>query len=89
MDKDKKQLSNFQKLVIYFIMYSFIGWVCEEIFCIAYTHQFTKRGFLFGPICPIYGHGAIILLIFFKDYKKRPIALFFVMPGIRHHRTRI
>ena len=41
MDKDKKQLSNFQKLVIYFIMYSFIGWVCEEIFCIAYTHQFT------------------------------------------------
>lgn len=77
MDKTKKQLSDFQKLVIYFIIYAFIGWICEEIFCVLYTHQFTKRGFLFGPICPIYGYGAIILLIFFKDYKKRPIALFF------------
>ena len=78
MDKTKKPLSDFQKLVIYFVIYAFIGWVCEEVFCVIYTHEFVKRGFLFGPICPIYGYGAIILILFLKDYKNKPIKLFFV-----------
>lgn len=78
MEKTKKPLSDFQKLVIYFVIYAFIGWVCEEIFCVIYTHEFVKRGFLFGPICPIYGYGAIILILFLKDYKNKPVKLFFV-----------
>lgn len=78
MEKVNKPLSDFQKIVIYFMIYAFIGWICEEIFCVIYTHEFVKRGFLFGPICPIYGYGAIILIIFFKDYKKKPIKLFFM-----------
>ena len=77
MKKKNNQLSDFQKIILYFTIYAFIGWIAEEIFCLIYTHEFTKRGFLFGPICPIYGYGAIILIIFFKDYKKKPIKLFF------------
>lgn len=76
MDKTKP-LSKFQKIVIYFTIYAFIGWICEEIFCVIYTHEFVKRGFLFGPICPIYGYGAVILILFFKNYKKKPVQLFF------------
>ena len=38
--------------------------------------HFTKRGFLFGPICPIYGYGALILIIFLEKYKSRKIKLF-------------
>ncbi len=68
MKNRKNSLSNFQKIVIYFIIYAFIGWVCEEIYCVVSTHEFVKRGFLFGPICPIYGYGAIILIVFFKNY---------------------
>ena len=78
MIKESKKLSKFQKLVIYFTIYAFIGWVCEEIFCVIYTHEFVKRGFLFGPICPIYGYGATILIIFFHNYKNKPIKLFFL-----------
>lgn len=77
MDNKAKPLSSFQKMVIYFIIYAFIGWISEEIFCVIYTHEFVKRGFLFGPICPIYGYGAIILLLFLKKYKNKPIKLFF------------
>lgn len=78
MKNSNKALSNFQKIVIYFVIYSFLGWVCEEIFCVVSTHEFVKRGFLFGPICPIYGYGAIILLFLLKDYKNKPIKLFFL-----------
>lgn len=77
MESTNKPLSKFQKTIIYFIIYAFIGWICEEILCIVSTHEFVKRGFLFGPICPIYGYGALILILFFKDYKKKPIKLFF------------
>lgn len=79
MNKENvKPLSKFQKMLIFFIIYAFIGWVCEEIFCVIYTHEFTKRGFLFGPICPIYGYAAIILISFFNDYKNKPVRLFFL-----------
>ena len=77
MENTTKPLSKFQKTILYFIIYAFMGWVCEEILCVVTTHEFLKRGFLFGPICPIYGYGALILILFFKDYKKRPIRLFF------------
>lgn len=76
--KKTKVLSKFQKIVIYFVIYAFIGWLCEEIYCVISTHEFVKRGFLFGPICPIYGYGAIILILFFKDYKNKPVQLFFL-----------
>src|SRR5699024_7994651 len=39
--------------------------------------HFTKRGFLFGPLCPIYGFGALILIMFFSTYKKHNLKLFF------------
>lgn len=78
MENTSKSLSKFQKIVIYFIIYSFFGWLCEEIFCVIYTHEFVKRGFLFGPICPIYGYGAIIIILFLKNYKNKPIKLFFL-----------
>ena len=77
-NKSKANITKFQKTVIYYMIYAFLGWVAEEIFCVISTHTFIKRGFLFGPICPIYGYGAIILIIFFKNYKKKPIQLFFL-----------
>lgn len=46
---------------VYFIFYSFMGWVWETMFCSFKTKHFQNRGFLFGPICPIYGAALIIL----------------------------
>jgi len=50
---------------LYFIIYSFIGWTMEVICKLMEKKRFINRGFLIGPICPIYGYGvlAIVLLI--------------------------
>ena len=58
------------KIILCFFIYSFFGWVYEIIFCIIKTGEWENRGFLYGPICPIYGVGATILyfLISSKSY---------------------
>ena len=66
MEKEKlietKQLTEKQKLLSYFFTYSFLGWILETAFCVLTLGEFNKRGFLYGPVCPIYGFGAIILI---------------------------
>ena len=44
-----------------FFFYSFIGW-CIEVCAAAVQHRkFVNRGFVAGPLCPIYGFGAMWL----------------------------
>lgn len=74
----QKRISKFQSLVIYFIIYSFLGWTMETFYAFYVHGHFVNRGFLFGPICPLYGFGAIILIIFFKKYRKHSLKLFFI-----------
>ena len=61
---EKKKLSNIQYIVLYFFIYAFLGWVMETIYSLMVLGHFTKRGFLFGPLCPIYGFGAILMILF-------------------------
>ena len=49
----------------YFISFSFIGWAYECIYCTVKEKHWQNRGFLFGPICPIYGCGVVGALIIF------------------------
>ena len=46
--------------IIVFVVFGFLGWVWESIFCTIRDRKWANRGFLFGPICPIYGFGTII-----------------------------
>ena len=46
----------------YFLVYSCIGWCLEVIFAAVTTGELVNRGFLNGPVCPIYGFGMIIVL---------------------------
>ncbi len=48
------------------IIYSFLGWCCECIYCSFGRGEWINRGFLTGPFCPIYGFGAVITLAFLK-----------------------
>lgn len=75
-NKPHKKLSRPYLYFIYFLTFSFIGWLLETAFSFYNFGYFTKRGFLFEPICPIYGFGAIILIIFFGTYKKHNFKLF-------------
>ena len=74
--KDDK-LTKFQKIFIYFIIYAFIGWVLETLYVSSLQGHLVKRGFLFGPICPIYGCGAIMLITILGKFKKQTGKLFF------------
>ena len=47
-----------------FILFSFIGWICEVIYVgVTSAHKFVNRGFLHGPICPVYGFGGVVILM--------------------------
>lgn len=59
-----------------FIIYSFIGWLIEVIGKLFEKHKFINRGFLVGPICPIYGHGCIVMILTLSKYKDNPLTLF-------------
>lgn len=47
------------KHIIIFFFFSFLGWVWESIYCTLRNLKWQARGFLYGPICPIYGFGAL------------------------------
>ena len=71
-----KKFSRYQLYFLYFLIFSFLGWLLETVYAIYELGHFTKRGFLYGPICPIYGFGALILIIFLSKYKKKNLKLF-------------
>lgn len=52
----------FLDLFLYFIVYSFIGWVMETTFASIRNRRFINRGFLIGPFTPIYGFGAVLII---------------------------
>lgn len=51
------------KLFSLFIIYSFIGWLIEVIVVLPNEKKFVNRGFLIGPIVPIWGSGAILITL--------------------------
>ena len=66
------ELNKLYNLFLFFLIFSIIGWICET----AYTSiqlGLTKRGFLLGPYCPIYGCGAVMLIIALSYMEKSNI----------------
>lgn len=66
------------KLLLYFITCSFFGWIIESVFKSVLQRKLVNSGFLYGPFCPIYGFGAIIMLLFLEPFKENVVVLFFV-----------
>ncbi len=64
-------------LFSFFLMYSVFGWICEEIWCTIAFKKVVKRGMLHGPICPIYGFGALSIWFFLYPFRNMWIPLFF------------
>lgn len=70
-------LTKFQCYLWYFFIFSFLGWAMETIYSYIVLGHFTSRGFFYGPVCPIYGCGGLILIIFLNKFKDNPFKLFF------------
>lgn len=70
--------NDYNEYLLYFFICSFLGWTMETIYSYMVLGHFVNRGFLIGPICPIYGFGMLILVIWLSKYKKNYFKLFFV-----------
>ena len=66
------------EIILYFIIYSFLGWIMESTFRTIKEKKIINTGFLKGPFCPIYGFGAIIMFLFLDQFENKPILLFFI-----------
>ena len=72
--------SNFEdlcELFLLYIAYSTLGWCGEMLYCsIPKGHICEKRGFLNGFLCPIYGHGALLVLYLLHGGFQNPVLTF-------------
>lgn len=57
----------FYRYFILFLIYSFIGWLFEVFLTVVKEHKYINRGFLIGPIVPIWGTGAILITLILKE----------------------
>ena len=61
---------------LWLMIYSVIGWVYESTICSIGQRKLINRGFLNGPYCPIYGTGAVLVLLVLGRIQN-PVLLFF------------
>ena len=54
---------NVTQWLLFFYLYSFVGWVWESCYVSVKKGRWVNRGFLNGPFLPIYGFGAVTILI--------------------------
>ena len=59
----------YYEICIDFLVYSFLGWVLEVVFHAAKLGKIVNRGFLNGPVCPVYGFGMVGLLMLLQSIR--------------------
>ena len=65
-------------LLWFFFLYAFAGWVIGTAAAAVREKKFVDVGFLYGPICPAYGFGGVIYIIFLTELRGH---LFFLFLG--------
>ena len=84
MEKEKKKSftilgTSIWKILAYFIIYSFIGFIIETIFALVFYNVLESRqSFLYGPFCGIYGVGAVVMYVILNKYFKKSKHLIFL-----------
>lgn len=70
-------MNTIAKYILYFIFYSALGGIAETLYRLATEHQlYGVHGFLHLPILPIYGVGALMIIVLLSPRIKHPAALF-------------
>ncbi len=63
-------------ILLLFFIYAFCGWCCEVIFAVLRSGKFVNRGFLNGPVCPIYGFGVVTVILLLTPLQDHLAVLF-------------
>lgn len=69
-------MSEFIRIIWLFYIYSFIGWLWETVYCSIKAGHFVYRGFLIGPITPIYGFGILGVLYLVEPFQYHIVILY-------------
>lgn len=67
-----------EKYLVIFFIYSFCGWFMESVGGILNVKKFVNRGFLIGPLCPVYGIGVLLITILLQRYVDDIIIMYFM-----------
>lgn len=69
-----------ERVFLWFLLYSFVGWLWETCLNIVMKKRFVDRGMLNGPLCPIYGFGAMIVIFALRG--EHSIVAVFLSSGV-------
>ena len=70
-------ITTLEHYFLWFLFYSFVGWMYESILVSCQQHRLVNRGFLNGPLCPIYGTCAILGVAILGNVHN-PITIFLI-----------
>ena len=62
--------------ILYFFLYAALGWAAEVCFAAWKEHRLVNRGFLNGPLCPVYGFGMAAMLLLLAPWQGNVLAVF-------------
>ena len=68
---------SFQQWLLFFYIYCFFGWCFESTYVSLRKHRFVNRGFLHSPLLPIYGSGAVVMLLVTLRIRSYAVLMFF------------
>lgn len=74
-EPDMTVLGVAERVLLCWLAYSFVGWAWETMLGVVLRKRFEDRGVLNGPLCPIYGFGALLVIVLLADVTN-PLALF-------------
>lgn len=60
---------HYARIILLFFIYAFLGWGMEVAFAACKSGRFVNRGFLNGPVCPIYGFGMVGVAVLLSPLK--------------------
>ena len=77
-------------LILIFFTVAMVGWLWEIMLCLIYEERLVNKGTMMGPWLPIYGYGAVLILVLLKKYRRKSLNLFlmaFLVCGILEYGT--
>lgn len=65
-------------VMFWFMCYCVMGWFVESVYMSICNRKLTNRGFMYGPFCPIYGFGALIVYFILRPFSDKLILTYFL-----------
>lgn len=73
INRENRWFMVINRYIFFYFLFAILGWVWESIYCTAQNQKWQNRGFLYGPLCPIYGFGSLFALFTYDLINKGDI----------------